>query len=62
MAENGIVVYDGAGHHRETIQIPEEPTNLCFAGPDGHTLFITARPAVYTLQMRVSGPKVVRKP
>jgi gluconolactonase len=54
MAENGILVYDAAGKHRETIAIPEEPTNLCFAGADGHILFITARPALYTLRMRVT--------
>jgi gluconolactonase len=57
MAEKGIVVYDSAGKHRETIEIPEEPTNLSFAGPDGHILFITARSTAYTLQMRVGGVK-----
>jgi hypothetical protein len=36
MAEKGIVIYDPAGKYRETIAIPEEPTNLCFAGPDRH--------------------------
>ncbi|NUQ63035.1 MAG: SMP-30/gluconolactonase/LRE family protein, partial [Pirellulales bacterium] len=55
LAENGILVYDSAGRRRETIEIPEQPTNLCFAGPDGRTLFITARPAIYTLRMRVAG-------
>jgi gluconolactonase len=55
MAEKGILVYDSAGKHRETIEVPEPPTNLCFAGPDHRTLFITARPAIYTLEMRVAG-------
>lgn len=54
MAEKGIVVYDSAGKHIETIKVPEQPTNLCFAGPAGRTLFITARSAVYTLRMRVA--------
>jgi gluconolactonase len=58
MAENGVLVYDSAGKHRETIEIPEQPTNLCFAGPNRRTLFITARPAIYTLQMRVAGANV----
>ena len=49
MAEHGILIYDSAGRHRETIDIPQQPTNLCFAGSDGRTLFITARPAIYTL-------------
>jgi len=55
LAEKGIVVFDSAGQRRETIAVPDEPTNLCFAGPDGRTLFITARSAVYTLKMRVAG-------
>jgi gluconolactonase len=55
MAENGILVYDSAGKHRETIAVPEEPANLCFAGKDGKTLFITARTSVYTIAMSVGG-------
>ena len=55
MAENGILVYDPAGKHRETIEVPEQPTNLCFAGKDGKTLFITARTAAYTIAMSVGG-------
>lgn len=55
MAERGIVVYDPTGKHLETIEVPERPTNVCFAGTDGHTLFITARPAIYTLRMHVAG-------
>ena len=58
MAEKGIVVYDSAGKYRERIAIPHEPTNLCFAGPDHRTLFITARPAIYTLRMRVTGAQL----
>ncbi len=55
LAENGIVVYDPAGKRLQSIEIPEQPTNLCFAGPDGRTLFITARPVIYTLRIRFAG-------
>lgn len=55
MAENGVLVYDAAGQHLETIEVPDQPTNIGFAGADGRTLFITARPAIYTLRMRVAG-------
>jgi gluconolactonase len=55
MAEDGIVVCNAAGKHLETIAVPEQPTNLCFAGPDGRTLFITARSTLYALRMRVAG-------
>lgn len=52
MAERGIVVYDASGKWRETIDVPHEPTNLCFGGPDGRMLFITARSAVYSIRLR----------
>lgn len=58
LAQKGIVVYDRAGKHLETIVVPEEPTNLCFAGADSHTLFITARSSVFTLRMSASGIQV----
>ena len=58
MAENGIVVYDSAGKYRETIAVPEQPTNLCFAGKDRKTLFITARTTVYTLALAQSGGRM----
>jgi gluconolactonase len=57
MAEKGIVVYTAAGKHLETIAVPEEPTNLSFAGADGHTLFITARTTAYTLSMRTAAAR-----
>ena len=62
MAEKGIVVYDSAGKCRERIEVPHEPTNLCFAVADRRTLFITARPAIYTLRMRVAGAQVEQQP
>jgi sugar lactone lactonase YvrE len=55
LCEENILVYDSSGNHIETINMPEEPTNVCFGGSDRHTLFITTRSALYSLQMRVSG-------
>jgi gluconolactonase len=55
LAELGIRIYDSQAAPLETIDLPHPPTNLCFAGPDRKTLFITARTAVYTLRMRVPG-------
>ena len=45
LTEKGILIYGPSGKLLETIAVPNEPTNLCFGGPDGRTLFITARPA-----------------
>ncbi|QTA90650.1 SMP-30/gluconolactonase/LRE family protein [Desulfonema magnum] len=52
--ENGVQVYDASGTLIETIAVTD-PTNVCFGGAEGHTLFITAKTSVYSLQMRVEG-------
>ena len=47
-----VQILDATGNPVQQIQIPAgQPTNLAFGGTDGKTLFITAREAVYTLQM-----------
>ena len=52
---DGVFVYDTQGNKIEEILLPEQPTNVCFGGEDGHTLFITTRTGVYSLKMRVGG-------
>jgi gluconolactonase len=51
----GITVYNPAGELIETIPVPEGPSNCCFGGSDGKTLYITARTSVYSMRMKVSG-------
>ena len=53
--ENAVLVYDPAGKKIGTIEVPAQPTNVCFGGRDAHTLFITTRPALYSLKMRIGG-------
>lgn len=55
LTENSVLVYDSAGNRIEEISIPERPTNVCFGGTDGHTLFITARSSFHSIRMRVKG-------
>ncbi len=56
LCENGVLVLDAAGNKIQEIVLPgEQPTNVCFGGDDGHTLFITTRESLYSLRMRVSG-------
>jgi gluconolactonase len=50
-----VSVYDAAGNKIQTIEVPEKPSNVCFAGPDKKTLFITARTSLYSLRMQVKG-------
>ncbi|MBX0292614.1 SMP-30/gluconolactonase/LRE family protein [Hymenobacter sp. HSC-4F20] len=52
----GVTVYSPTGQQLEHIAIPEEWTgNVCFAGKDRRTLFITASQGIYTVPMRVKG-------
>jgi len=39
------------------ILTPESPANLCFGGPDGKTLFITARKSLYSIPALVGAPR-----
>ena len=55
LTDDGVVVYDAAGRQIEKIDLPRRPTNVCFGGADGRTVFITARQSIYTVRMRVPG-------
>lgn len=54
--ENYVSVYDpGTGEMIEQIEFPEAPSNMTFGGPDGRTLFVTARTGFYSIPMNVRG-------
>jgi gluconolactonase len=54
----GVTIYDKSGARIGNIPVPSGWTaNLCFAGKDRKTLFITASESVYTLQMNVKGAR-----
>ena len=50
-----VEVYNKKGEKIETIEVPERPANVCFAGKDKRTLFITARTSLFSIRMRVKG-------
>ncbi len=50
-----ITIVDPTGRQIGSIAIPEPPANLAFAGPNGTTLFITARSSLYRVEMLVTG-------
>lgn len=54
LTNTAVKVYSPAGRLIETIEVPEHPTNVCFGGKDGKTLYITAQTSVYSVQMEVS--------
>lgn len=50
-----VQVYNPQGQKIGDIEFPEKPSNICFGGKDGKTLFVTARTGLYSLDMKVPG-------
>jgi len=51
----GITIVSPEGVILGTIAIPEQPSNVCFGGPDLRTLFVTARTSLYAVDVSVGG-------
>jgi len=51
----GIQVFDPQGHTLGTIATPEIPSNLKFAGKDGHTLYVTTYSSIFAVPMAAEG-------
>src|SRR5206468_12922619 len=53
-AGDGVHVFSPAdGKLIGKINVPESPANLCFGGPAGQTLFMTARTRLYKIESTV---------
>lgn len=59
-AGDGLHVYLPDGRLIGRIPVPERPSNLCFGGADGKTLFITACTSLYAVRLRVGGMRSMR--
>jgi gluconolactonase len=55
----GVWVFSPEGKHLGTLKPAEVPANLAFGGPDGKTLFLTARTGLYRIATAVAGKKAV---
>ena len=51
----GVWVWDSAGNHLGTIQLPEPAANLTWGDADYQTLYITASTSVFKLRTKVTG-------
>lgn len=51
----GIWVWSPAGVHLGTIEVPEQPANLSWGGPDNSELYITATTSVYKIKTAAHG-------
>jgi gluconolactonase len=56
-AGDGVQVFSPEGKLIGKIRTPQGAANLCFGGPDGKTLFITARTGFWAVNLLVPGPK-----
>jgi gluconolactonase len=56
-AGDGVHIFAPDGSIIGKIFTPESPANLCFGGPDGKTLFITARKSLYSIPVLVGAPQ-----
>ena len=54
-AGDGVHVFSPDGLLIGKILTPQVPTNCCFGGKDWSTLYITARPDVYAVKLKVRG-------
>ena len=52
LTEKAVTVYTPSGEKIRTIEVPESPSNVCFGGEDGKTLFITARTSLYAIDIK----------
>jgi len=55
LAADRIHVYNPSGKLIDTIETPERPTQLVFAGKDRRTLFIAARNSLFAVRTRMRG-------
>jgi gluconolactonase len=54
------VVNPKTGQQIGFIAVPEQPANLCFAGKDHRTLYMTARTGFYSIPTKVKGGSSVK--
>jgi gluconolactonase len=51
IAAGHILVFNSTGQRIGVIHTPRRPTALAFGGPDGGTLYMTARDALYAVSI-----------
>jgi gluconolactonase len=54
----GVLVFDPAGEHLGTVEIPEVVGNLTWGGPSWDVLYVPASTSLYRFQTEVSGNRV----
>lgn len=52
---SSVWIYSPSGRQLAAIELPQTTSNVCFGGPDGRTLFVTAGTGLYSIRMAVKG-------
>ncbi|MGB1719253.1 MAG: SMP-30/gluconolactonase/LRE family protein, partial [Candidatus Latescibacterota bacterium] len=52
----GLQVFDQTGALLGVVQLPDQPTDCAFGGPNLSTLYIATKDQVYALETRTAGP------
>ena len=58
LTTQAVYIHGPNGKELGSISVPERPTNCCFGGRNGKTLFITAQTSLYSIEMQVKGAHV----
>ena len=58
----GIQVYSPKSEYLGAIELPEQPANCTFGGPDNSTIYATARTGLYSIPMRAKGHRFAKAP
>jgi gluconolactonase len=53
----GVEIFSDEGKHRGLVMFPEQPANVTLGGPDGKTMYVTARTGLYRVTMPIAGLK-----
>lgn len=51
----GVQIFSPAGEPLGLVSFPQQPANVCFGGPEWKTMYVTARTAVYRVEMPIAG-------
>ena len=57
-AGDGVRIYAPDGTELGRIPVPVRAANLCWGGPDGHTLYICASDRIYSIRTTTTGATV----
>ena len=58
--QSGVEVVTPEGKSLGVLKFPEQPANVTFGGPEGRTLYVTARTSLYAMPMKVKGHRFAK--